>query len=233
MTQESRNYRNKESKLVRSFGRIKSRKLSDRKNYLLENLAPKYQIEHENDIKPSIKGKNILEIGFGFGDFLFEKAKNNPNDVFFGSEPHINGVVNVLSKLDENPLNNLKISTTDVRILLEKFPNKFFDEVYILFPDPWPKLKHFKRRLINIEFLDDILAIKVKNNAKLTIATDHDLYKTWILAEVLRCKSFNWPIKSSDDWKIFPKDWIETKYQKKAIIEGRVPVIFKLDRVID
>ena len=222
MQEESQNYQN--NKLIRSFGRIKSRRLSDHKNSLIENLLPNYEIKNF-DISAQ---KNSLEIGFGFGDFTFQKAKENPDKFFLGSEPHLNGVVNLLAKLEVEPLQNLKISREDVRILLASFAPKTFDEVFILFPDPWPKSKHFKRRLISTKFLDEILSPKMKDGAKLVIATDHDSYKTWILSELLRSKKFSWQAKSKTDWQIFPKDWVETKYQKKAAAEGRTSVIFNL-----
>jgi tRNA (guanine-N7-)-methyltransferase len=230
MQQELQNFQN--NRLIRSFGRIKSRKLSDHKNHLLEHLFPTYEINEQilkqlRDEERSGK-KNSLEIGFGFGDFTFEKAQKNPDTFFFGSEPHLNGVVNLLAKLEIEPLPNLKISTVDARILLAKFPDKLFDQIFILFPDPWPKSKHFKRRLISAEFLDDVLSIKMKQGAKLTIATDHDSYKTWILSEILNSKKFSWDAVSKKDWQIFPADWVFTKYQKKAEKEGRVSVIFNL-----
>ena len=222
MQQESQNFQN--NRLIRSFGRIKSRKLSDHKNNLLTDLLPSYQVnEHDYQSK-----KNCLEIGFGFGDFTFEKAKQNPDTLFIGAEPHLNGVVNLLSKLEVEPLKNLRITTQDVRPFLEKFPDKFFDQIFILFPDPWPKSKHFKRRLINQEFLDTVLSPKMKSGAKLTIATDHDSYKIWILAEVAQSKKFTWDANSKKDWQIFPDDWVVTKYQKKAAREGRTSVIFNL-----
>jgi len=226
MKEESKNYQNNstDTRLIRSFGRIKSRRLSDHKNFVLENFLPLYEIKNF-DIS---HGKNILEIGFGFGDFLFEKAKRNPDISFFGAEPHLNGAINLLSKLEQEPLPNLKISREDVRLLLKKFSDKIFDEIFILFPDPWPKFKHFKRRLIDVKFLDEVLAPKIKTGGKLTIATDHDSYKTWILSEVLRSKKFSWKADSKKDWQIFPDDWVMTKYQNKALIEGRVPVIFNL-----
>jgi tRNA (guanine-N7-)-methyltransferase len=223
MKKESNNLQNK---IIRSFGRIKSRKLSDPKNTALNELLPLYQINQYS--QPSQNNKKVLEIGFGFGDFLFEKAKQNTDKLFFGFEPHINGVANLLNKLQKNPLNNIKISTQDVRTELEKFENNFFDEVYILFPDPWPKTKHFKRRLINLDFLDKILAPKLKNNSKLIIATDHDSYKTWILSQILLSKKFFWQANSKKDWQIFPDDWITTKYQKKAALEGRNSIILEL-----
>lgn len=224
MKKESQNFQNKfsDSRVLRSFGRIKSRKLSDHKNNLLTDFLPRFQAT-----KPTQNSnKNILEIGFGFGDFLFEKAKNNPEVNFFGFEPHLNGVVNLLAKLENEELQNIKISTQDVREALTNFSDNFFDEIYILFPDPWPKAKHFKRRLINQYFLDEILAPKIKNNAKLIIATDHDSYKIWILDALLSSKKFSWNAQSKKDWQNFPDDWTITKYQKKAALEGRVSVIF-------
>lgn len=222
MKKESLNSENKD-RLIRSFGRIKSRKLSDHKKFLLDDALLRYQMN------PSQKtSENVLEIGFGFGDFIFEKAKNNPNKFFFGCEPHLNGVVNLLAKLEKEPLKNIAISLQDSRLLLESFPNKFFEKIYILFPDPWPKAKHFKRRLLTKKFFDEVLSPKMKDDAKLVIATDHDSYKTWILAEIIRSEKFSWDAQSKKDWQIFPDDWTETKYQKKAKAEGRIPVIFNL-----
>jgi tRNA (guanine-N7-)-methyltransferase len=227
MKTESQNCQN--NRLIRSFGRIKSRKLSDHKNFLLENFLPKYEVK-PNCLTPHASNLTsiVFEIGFGFGDFLFEKAKKNPEIFFLGSEPHLNGVVNLLAKLKKEPLQNLKISREDVRILFKDFQPEIFDEIFILFPDPWPKSKHFKRRLITAEFLDEILSPKMKSGAKLVIATDHDSYKTWILSEILRSKKFSWTANSKKDWQNFPTDWIETKYQKKAAKEGRTSVIFNL-----
>ncbi|MBU6339330.1 MAG: tRNA (guanosine(46)-N7)-methyltransferase TrmB [Rickettsiales bacterium] len=265
MQQELKNYSaNKQDKLIRSFGRIKSRKLSDRKNLLLEEFLPQYEIalshsepnscppeshtchpersegSHTSlrDLSSRICKTNskaqddsvrILEIGFGFGDFLFNQAKNNPDTLFIGAEPHLNGIVNLLSKLEAEPLKNIRIFKHDIRVLLEKLPDEFFDEIYILFPDPWPKSKHFKRRLINSNFLD-FLSKKIKKHGKLTIATDHDSYKTWILSAIVENKNFSWEAESKKNWQNFPSWWIETKYQKKAALEGRQSVIFNLVR---
>jgi len=221
---ESTNY---QDKLIRSFGRIKSRKLSEHKNSLFENLLPEYKINFSTCLDSN--ANNILEIGFGFGDFFFEQSKNNPDSNFYGFEPHINGVVNLLKFLEENPLKNVKISSEDIRESLDKFPNGFFDKIYILFPDPWPKLKHFKRRLINVKFLDEILAPKMKKDSKIVIATDHDSYKKWIFSQILLSEKFIWPAKSKSDWQNFPDDWTYTKYQKKAAREGRTSIIINLE----
>ena len=143
----------KQQKFVRSFGRVRTRKLSIHKKDLFLNLLPQYQIENLTILDLKNNPQQIyLEIGFGFGDFLFENAKNNPNILFIGCEPHINGVVNLLSRLEEYPLSNIKIYVGDSRFFLEKSLSQIFDKIYILNPDPWPKARHYKRRLINSEF---------------------------------------------------------------------------------
>ena len=224
MSLESKNLDYKQ-KLIRSFGRTKSRKLSDHKNFLLENIYDSYKISH---IDKNIS-KNCLEIGFGFGDFIFNKAKQNPAINFYGCEPHLNGIVNLLGMLEKEPLNNLKITNQDIRIFINNFPDNFFEKIYILFPDPWPKYKHFKRRLIDKNFLDQILFPKLKNNGKIIIATDHDSYKTWILSHILQSVKFKWLATSKTSWKTFTNDWIVTKYQKKAIAEGREPILIEIE----
>jgi tRNA (guanine-N7-)-methyltransferase len=231
MKQELPNYQNN---IIRSFGRIKSRKLSINKKKLLEEFLPKILLD--KNFYPEINKhknsqNNILEIGYGFGDFLFNLAKNNQQKKIYGFEPHLNGVVNLLAMLEHENLNNIMISCEDIRLEIANFNDEFFDEIYILFPDPWPKAKHYKRRLITSDFLENILASKIKKSGKITIATDHDDYKTWILSVILSSKKFHWNAENKSDWQKFPDNWIKTKYQKKAILEGRIPVIFELTKI--
>jgi len=228
MKQELPSFHNK---LIRSFGRIKSRKLSSQKQSLLENFLPKIKLDINslNSSGSSPKEQsNILEIGFGFGDFLFNLAQKNPQKNIFGFEPHLNGIVNLLELIKKENIKNIKISNADIRLEIKNFADEFFDEIYILFPDPWPKSKHYKRRLITTNFLDNLLANKLKKSAKIIIATDHDEYKTWILANILASQKFEWRAKNKSDWQNFPQNWVATKYQKKAIAEGRIPVIFEI-----
>ncbi|MFM2200583.1 MAG: hypothetical protein RL769_638 [Pseudomonadota bacterium] len=226
MNQESTN---STDKLIRSFGRIKSRKLSDPKKDLLENFLPKISLEqHFNDLKKLTKAHNVLEIGFGFGDFLFNSAYKNPHKNYFGFEPHLNGVVNLLDLVKKNNIKNIKLSTQDIRHQINEFPDNFFETIYILFPDPWPKSKHHKRRLITQKFLDETLSPKLKDLAKIIIATDHDDYKTWILAHILKSQKFLWTAQFKEDWQNLPKDWFTTKYQKKALLEKRIPIFLEL-----
>ncbi len=223
-----------ENRLVRSFGRIKSRKLSDNKQDLLDDKFPKLQFTLKDSFKKqdfANKTLRILEIGFGFGDFTAYKAKNNLESIIFAAEPHVNGVVNLLSLMEDNKLDNIRISNEDVRLLLECFEDGFFDEIYVLFPDPWPKLKHFKRRIVTSSFLDGILSQKLAKNGKILIATDHDSYKIWINRELLKIKNLKWQCQQQDDWLKQPQQWIKTKYQKKAEREGRQSVFYNLIKI--
>jgi len=226
MKQESTN---SADKLIRSFGRIKSRKLSEPKKDLLENFLPKVCLEqYSSNLTKFSQQPNILEIGFGFGDFIGNLAKKNPHKNYFGFEPHLNGVVNLLDFIKKNNIQNIILSTSDIRQQISLFPNEFFEAIYILFPDPWPKSKHYKRRLITNKFLDEILSPKLKNSAKIIIATDHDDYKTWILANILKSKHLFWTAKAKEDWQNLPEEWFTTKYQKKALLEKRLPIFLEL-----
>jgi tRNA (guanine-N7-)-methyltransferase len=216
-------------RLIRSFGRIKSRKLSDHRQDLYDNLLRKYEFDLKN--KDFLTKKPlILEVGFGFGDFTFEFAKNNQEANLIAGETHINGIVNLLSKLEVEPLDNVKIYEPDIRLLLEELDDNIFDKIYILFPDPWPKSKHYKRRLINNVFID-MLSKKIKKNGKLIIATDHDSYKEWIMSVMINREDFLWNASKASDWKTFPDDWICTKYQHKALREGRDSIYLEFQNV--
>ncbi len=235
-----------EKRLIRSFGRIKSRKLSSHKNELLLNFYPTYHLDVTKLLDKSFLqrfSQIILEIGFGYGGFLFKMAKNNPQNLYIGCEPHLNGMINILSKLENDPLQNILLLNNDFRFLakdlLKNSPNcEIFNQIFILFPDPWPKLKHHKRRLINQEFLDNILhplllktAHNKINDSPLVIATDHDDYKTWILSNILKSNKFAWEAQTQNDWLEFPDYWHKTKYQKKATLEGRESIIIKLCQI--
>jgi len=230
-------YNNNLERDIRTFGRIKSRKLSINKQSLLQDFLPNFEIGNFNQILPLLnKGtfeKIIIEIGSGFGHFIFKNAINNPQNFFIACEPHINGVVNILAMMqkysfDNNKnINNLVIYKGDAREIIKLSSDNFFDEIYVLFPDPWPKTKQQKRRIVNQENLN-LLAQKSKIGASLTIATDHDSYKTAIVSCILQNINWFWLANNCTDWQIFPQNWVETKYQKKALQEGRNSVIFQL-----
>ena len=122
-------------------------------------------------------------------------------------------------------VNNVRVYDDDVRKLFSKIPDNFFDKVFLLFPDPWPKKKHANRRFVNKENLEQIARV-LKSGGLFRVATDHPVYKRHVLRVMHECNDFVWTAKCGNDWRLEPKDWVRTKYQAKAIREGRRPVWF-------
>lgn len=150
-----------------------------------------------------------LEIGFGSGEFIFYRAKRDKDSVYIGSEVYNPGIAQLLNKIEKNCIDNIYIFNDDVRDLLNNIPNKLFNNIYILFPDPWPKKKHFKRRLINTNFLK---FITTKFSSNLFITTDHLNYAESILYDVLQTNCLT--IKKM---QISNKNFFRTKYESKAL----------------
>lgn len=211
-------------KYLQSFGRTKSRKLRDNAKRLLDEVLPKVLITNFPDFKQKPK-ETWLEIGFGDGGHLLHQALNNRDIAFIGCEPFINGTVKLLRGIEENGLTNIHVSNNDFRLIAEKFPKHSIDRVFILFPDPWPKKKQNKRRIISTETLN-LLANIMKPGATLRVATDHMGYAEWIISHVLNHPQFTWPAKSKASWQQ-PADHIETKYQMKNLAKSAKPVFFE------
>ncbi len=234
------------------FGRRKGRTIRKTKNFLLENFLPRIRLSAGKKIDlpacfPEPKQKFCLEIGFGDGEHLAAIAQDCPQNGFIGVEVYQNGVANLLNLLtgikegDEcgnaddisllpDRTDNIRVFDDDVRLLFASLPSASFDKVYLLFPDPWPKKKHASRRFVNPENLQE-LARLIKKGGILQIATDHAVYKRWVMEQMRNNKDFVWTAKCSDDWRNPPADWHETKYQRKAIREGRKPVFFEYKRI--
>ncbi len=158
--------------------------------------------------------KTILEIGFGNGEITTYLASENPNSLIIASEVYLSGIGSLLKRISENSFKNIKIFESDVRELLLKIPNKIFDEIYIICPDPWPKARHHKRRLIKKDFL--LLLSKVlKKNGIVYISTDWHDYAESIEDEIKKTN------KSFEFKKIDHKSMPVTRFQQRAINEGR------------
>jgi tRNA (guanine-N7-)-methyltransferase len=193
---------------IRTFGRRHGKKLSLRKVWLMENLLPQIAPNDNLLCEKSL----VLEIGFGNGEHLRELALSKPESVIIGAEPFANGVAALLSAITNESDNkrkqeylNIRVFPDDVRLMFKKFENLMFDEIWILHPDPWPKAKHEKRRLLNHEFLNT-LARHLARDGKIIIGTDHWEYFDWIKNEVKRTSLCEIPI----DMKT-----IHTRYQIK------------------
>lgn len=224
-------------KLLPSYGRRKSRALAVSKSKLLQDSLSKYLISipetggQESEVRnlvslfsPFKPHSIVLEIGFGGGEHLIDQAERNPNTGFIGAEVFENGVANLIKNIELKNINNIRIFNKDVRYLLEKIPNHYLDIVYILFPDPWPKRRHHKRRLIGQGFLY-ILSQKIKPKGKLLIATDHEDYREWIKEKLINQPKF--VINGSS----IPLDHTPTRYEKKAIKAGKNITFFDISVV--
>ena len=207
------------------FGRKKGRKLSKTCQQALIN-GKNYLIKKEDLAEIFILKKNIIvEIGFGDGDNLINSAKTNSNFFYIGADPFLNTTAKCLSKLLKYKLTNVVIWPDDIRKILNFFPNNSVSEMKILFPDPWPKNKHQNRRLIQNEFIESLHSV-IKPTGTITIATDHDVLKNWVLEKFQRYTKFEWMAQSYKDWNTRPSDCFQTKYETKSIIQKRKPSWF-------
>lgn len=231
------------------FGRRKGRTIHCAKTTLLQKFLPQIRISPNTEISQNMFGTSVrkvyLEIGFGNGEHLAGQALKNPEIGFIGAEVFQNGVANLLSLItgikikDELPetitlsperVDNIRVFDDDMRLLFARIPDNFLDKVFVLFPDPWPKKRHASRRFINPDNLREI-ARCLKTGGILRVATDHKVYKHWTLHQMRDCPCFRWTARCGNDWKHEPADWVQTKYQRKALREGRRPVFLDYEKI--
>lgn len=215
------------ARLLSSFGRRRGRKLRPSRQGLMENLLPNISISLPPkgmlDLAAVFKQKEYwLEIGFGGGEHLAHQAAAHPEAGIIGCEPFINGTAALLARIESEKLSNIRIYGGDARLLIGKLPDGCLTKVFILYPDPWPKARHHKRRLISKEFLD-ALARVMKPGADLRLATDDEDYCTWMLERLLPHGRYVWQAEKCSDWLTPWPDWISTRYEQKALKAGRVP----------
>ena len=170
-----------------------------------------------------------LEIGFGGAEHLIARARQFPDVGFIGSEPYEDGIAKALTAIKENNLENVRLYPDDIRTLLAWLPNSSIDRCFILFPDPWPKKRHHKRRLVNPSTLV-ALAKVMRPGARLRIATDIGDYVRTTFIAVHTNNVFHWLAKDKTDWQGQPEDWIPTRYEQKAIQQGRRCYYFEFER---
>ena len=211
------------NKFLPSFVQRKGRITKSQEDNL--NFLHRYHITSHAQIlldKSNFK-KIILEIGFGNGENLISLAKENSQNLYIGSEVYMAGIGQVLGAINANELTNIRLITGDIRLLIDKIDESVFDEVLIICPDPWPKLKHHKRRMINSEFLDSIYKV-LNPDGHLFMSTDWENY----------AESINESINQNSDFKILNSSPYEnialTKFQQRAIAEGRKIYPFSLQK---
>lgn len=212
---------------IRSFGRRRGRKLSVRQEQLRATLLPQVAIDPNapppGDVAalfPAGTSAVWLEIGFGGAEHLIWQAEENPNVGLIGCEPFEDGLVKALTAIDDKGLGNVRLLGDDVRPLLRWLPEASLDRAFILFPDPWPKKRHRKRRLFSPDLLR-LLARVMKPGAELRFASDIGDYASTALLAVQQTPLFRWTAERPQDWRERPADWPGTRYEAKAGREGR------------
>jgi tRNA (guanine-N7-)-methyltransferase len=216
-----------EQRDLRSYGRRRGRKASPRQQGLASGLLPRLALplsEPAPQDLAKLGGPNCtqawLEIGFGGGEHLIWQAAHNPRALLIGCEPFMDGVGKVLDAVETQRLGNIRIHPDDARAVLRWLAPESIDRAFILFPDPWPKMRHRKRRLINSETVAELARV-VRPGGELRLGTDIGDYATQMLEVVLASGAFDWQASQPVDWRERPADWPPTRYEQKAGREGR------------
>jgi len=214
------------------YGRRKGKHLRDSQEVYLEEdlaaLSPGPVGWDENpertplDLSALFDGREVwLEVGFGGGEHMIHQAERNPQIGIIGAEPYINGVAMLLGKIRASGVQNLRIHPGDARDLFDVLPVRSISRAFLLYPDPWPKKRHHRRRFVTPEHLEPLARV-LKPGAEFRVATDIPDYVRQTLEEVPRA-GFEWLAKGPRDWRDPWGDWISTRYEQKALREGRVP----------
>jgi tRNA (guanine-N7-)-methyltransferase len=224
--------------LNRLYGRSMGHKLRPSQQELIDKLLPQIAVPADGDLTSQrlfggAKGHGRplhLEIGFGSGEHLAARADTLPDHGFIGCEPFLNGVATALGQIRDRHLANVRIHRGDALDVLRRLPDAALSFVYLLHPDPWPKARHAKRRMINDGPLN-LLAATIKPGGELRIATDHPVYLEWTLLVMQRhLLLFDWLAEKPSDFLEPPSGWPETRYGAKSRREGRRPYYLRYRR---
>jgi tRNA (guanine-N7-)-methyltransferase len=214
------------------YGRRRGHRLRPGRRRLLEERLPELQLQPPADgaLDPAALFGSPravwLEIGFGGGEHLVEQARRHPEVGVIGCEPFVNGVARALALAEAERVHNVRILMDDARLLLPALPDGSLERIFVLFPDPWPKARHHKRRIVNPETVRAFARLLVPGG-ELRLATDDPGYARWMLAAVLRAGSFEWLAERPGDWRARPADWPPTRYEVKACAAGAHPVYLR------
>ncbi len=211
------------------FGRRKAKNLSNPQQKLLNDLLPKLQFDISRPAPQNLyevfahkPEKIVLESGFGGGEHLIHQALTNPDVGYIGVEPFVNSMAKALTAIEENNVKNIRLYNEDATELLDWLPANCIDRVDLLYPDPWPKKKHWKRRFVSQKNLTRFAKV-LKKNGTFHFASDIDTYINWTLNHCEAHPNFEWQAKTASDWHTPYENWTRTRYEAKAIREERTP----------
>jgi tRNA (guanine-N7-)-methyltransferase len=215
------------------YGRRQGHALSARQAELLATLLPGLRAE-PGTAPPQLFGGHLedvwLEIGFGGGEHLAWQAAAHPAVGFIGCEAYVNGVAKLLSAIEERNLDNIRIHDGDARELVASLGDGSIGRIFLLFPDPWPKRRHHKRRIVTSAMLGQFHRI-LKPEGVLRFASDSGEYVAWTLIRMRAHGGFAWAAEAPHDWRVRPPDWPETRYEAKALRAGRTPMFLSFRRL--
>ena len=207
------------------FGRRAGKKLHSGQKALFETLLPELSVDISAPVDPRAlfpEAERIhLEIGYGGGEHLARIASENPEDGFVGCEVFTGGIGKLLEAIDAEGIGNIRLFPDDVIKLLAVMPDAAIDCLYVLYPDPWPKPRHHKRRLIQFPVLAEFARV-VKPGGTFRFATDIEDYANWTLAHIVRSNEFDWPVAEAGAWHRPYAGWQATRYEQKARRQGRM-----------
>lgn len=209
---------------LRTYGRVQSRKLKPRAAGLMSELLPRLSLP-EGPVQ--LSGETWIEIGFGGGEHLAGQAARRPDVAFIGAEPFVNGMASALRHMADNQLANVRLLHGDGRDLLSRLPDQSVTRVFLLFPDPWPKARHNKRRFVQGETIGEIHRV-LRPDGTWRVATDVAAYADWTIEQVRESGLFDWPGEGGDPHQA-PDDHIPTRYQLKGLGDC-APVFFDFVR---
>ena len=204
----------------RLYGRAKGKPLRSIQQGLMDTLYPQIEIKEQPLSGLSAYSKIWLEIGFGGSEHLIWQARHNPDVAVLGAEPFLNGTAKAVAGVDEHALSNVRLYQGDGRDIMDKLPDGSLECIFVLFPDPWPKARHNKRRIITPEFLREVRRL-LRPGGRFRFASDIIDYVDWTLTRLHADGGFTWPAKQNAEWRNRPSDWPQTRYEAKAIREGR------------
>jgi tRNA (guanine-N7-)-methyltransferase len=221
--------------LRRLYGRRSGHKLRAGQAALLEELLPAVAVPETGPLTAASlfgDGRPLhLEIGFGSGEHLAWRADLLPDHGFIGCEPFLNGMAGALQHIRDKHLANVRLYRGDALDVLERLPDASLRFVYLLHPDPWPKARHAKRRMVNPGPLD-LIAARLEPGGELRLGTDNPVYCRWTMMVMNRRRDFEWLAESARDFLTRPGGWPETRYEAKARRQGHEVWYFRYRRVM-
>lgn len=226
-----------ETAQLRTYGRRKGKPLSARKERLIGEFLPLLRLDLKRAVPNRMAelfadpvGEVWLEIGFGSGEHLLWQAEHHKDVGLIGCEPFLNGLATLLGAVEDRGLATIRVHDGDAREVLDWLPDRSVGRIFLLFPDPWPKKRQLKRRLLSPETVGELARV-LTPGGELRFASDDSDYAAQALVLMSQSGAFRWLAARPSDWRGRPGDWPETRYERKALCEGRKPAYLRFERV--